>query len=513
MAAFPLRDIRAEDQRLMSFDRLRDYLQNVIQPYSPYYRRLFDRTGIDVGGIRTYDEFRALIPITHKSDIVENLEDFTLSPGIPGEENPKGTEVLDAGHWNGYRSEIGSSFAHPFRTASVDEEMKAAFQREWTPIHFQMSGGSTGQAITTGYTHRDLTLQFRRSAAWIYDLSPSVSPGLKWLNLLPAAPHLAIYAGIILPLLNAKANFNTFGGKVMPTERQVEMAASDNFGAIFAIPSYLTHWLRTARNLVQSSKIGPIKSFKVAVCVGEPLTQAYREIIKTLFADIGSPNVQVLEGMSSTELRTAGFYECTEGSGLHLDPEYIFAELLDPVTKEPVPPGAPGIFVWSHIDWRGTAILRYWTGDYIEGGMSVDPCPHCSLSLPRLNTPIWRAEKDFTKIRGSRVEFVSLQDAVRSVKGVATFQIVLTREIESDPFSRERIEVMVALVEGSDAAAVAVGIEKAVLSAAEIRIDSITFSSAAEIEARLFSKKLKAEWIIDNRAAPAAQSALVGDAR
>ena len=160
--------------------------------------------------------------------------------------------------------------------------------------------------------------------------------------------------------------------------------------------------------------------------------------------------------------------------------------------------------------WRGTAILRYWTGDYIEGGMAVDPCPHCLLSLPRLGTPIWRAEKDFTKIRGSRVEFVSLQDAVRGVGGVATFQIILTKEIESDPFSRERVEVDVAPVEGSDPSAIKANIEKAVLSAVEIRIDSVRFSSAAEIEARLFAKKLKAEWIIDNRAPSIGPAALAG---
>jgi phenylacetate-CoA ligase len=215
--------------------------------------------------------------------------------------------------------------------------------------------------------------------------------------------------------------------------------------------------------------------------------------------------------MSSTELRTAGFYECKEGSGLHLDPEYIFSEILDPDTKEPVPPGKPGIFVWSHIDWRGTAILRYWSGDYIEGGMVVDPCPHCLLSLPRLRTPIWRAEKDFTKIRGTRVEFVSLQDAVRGVQDVATFQIILTKEIESDPFSRDRVEVLVAAVEGNDTGAIQANIKKAVLSAAEIGIDSVRFDSAAEIEARLFAKKLKAEWIVDSRPQSVAPTAPTGE--
>lgn len=505
--AFSIRNIGAEEQRKASLGRLLDYIQRVVEPYSPYYRAQFHRNGVNVSDLKTYEQFRASVPITYKNDIVENLDDFTLSPGIPGEVNAKNTEVLKPEHWARYGNDMEPAFAHPFKEISADEQMKAAFHREWRPIHFQMSGGSTGLAITTGYTRRDIDLQFRRSAAWIYELSPRANADLKWLNLLPAAPHLGIYAGLILPVLNGVANFNTFGGKVMPTERQIEIVASDHFDAILTIPSYLTHWLRTARNLVTSGKIAPIATFKMAICVGEPLTQSYRDIIKSLFSDIGSPDVQVLQGMSSTELRTAGFYECVEGSGLHLDPEYIFAEILHPETKEPVPAGEPGVFVWSHIDWRGTAILRYWTGDYIEGGMVDDPCPHCRLALPRLRTPIWRIEKDFTKIRGTRVEFVSLQDAVRSVKGVSTFQIALTKQDASDLASRDRVEVLVAPVAGADTAVIEANLRKAVMSAVEISIDSITFSSAAEVENRLFAKKLKAEWIVDNRGeASASQS-------
>lgn len=505
--AFPIRNVSPEDQRKASLARLLAYIQTVIEPYSPYYREQFRQNGINVSALKTYDEFRAAVPITYKNDIVGNLDDFTLSPGIPGERNAKNTEALSPEHWARYASDVEPTFAHPFKEMSSDEQMRAAFHREWSPIHFQMSGGSTGLAITTGYTYRDIHLQFRRSAAWIYELSPRAHADIKWLNLLPAAPHLAIYAGLILPLLNGRANFNTFGGKVMPTERQIEIVSGDRFEAILAIPSYLTHWLRTARNLLASGKIAPITTFRMAVCVGEPLTQSYREIIKGLFNGIGSPDVQVLQGMSSTELRTAGFYECVEGSGLHLDPEYIFAEILHPETKEPVATGEPGVFVWSHIDWRGTAILRYWTGDYIENGMVNDPCPHCRLALPRLRTPIWRIEKDFAKIRGSRVEYVSLQDAVRSVKGVATFQIALTKEDKSDPASRDRIEVIVAPVAGADTAAIETNLRNAVMSAVEISVDSVAFGSAAEVEGRLFAKKLKAEWIVDARGEASASQA------
>ncbi len=163
----------------------------------------------------------------------------------------------------------------------------------------------------------------------------------KWLNLMPAAPHLGIYAGLLIPLLNGQPNFNTFGGKVMPTERQVEIASEGNFALILTIPSYLTHWLRTAKRMIENGKIQPITTFRIAYCVAEPITDAYKRVLHELFEAIGSKDVEILEGMGSTELRSAGFYECHEGSKLHFDPEYFFAEILDPETKQPVPHGEP----------------------------------------------------------------------------------------------------------------------------------------------------------------------------
>src|SRR5262249_42948376 len=157
----------------------------------------------------------------------------------------------------------------------------------------------------------------------------------KWLNLLPAAPHLGIYATMLIPLFEGQPNFNTFGGKVMPTERQILIAAEDNFSVIIALPSYLIHWLRMAVRMRETGEISPIASFKVAYCVGEPVTDSYRALIKDAFARLGSENVQVLEGMSSTELRTGGFYECSEGGKLHFDPANFFGEILDPETREP----------------------------------------------------------------------------------------------------------------------------------------------------------------------------------
>ncbi len=500
--AFPFRNTTAQEQQALSFERLRRFIGEYVYPYSPYYRRLMRDIGLTPDDIRTPDDFRR-IPITTKDDLVNNLDEFTLSPRFPGRPCVYDTEEIAPDNLARYRASAGYDVARDlFRERTHEERVYAEFLKEFQPIHFQLSGGTTGRSAMSGYTSRDVQEQFRRSSAWWYSLSGRIGPEDKWINLLPAAPHLGIYATMILPLLAGQPNFNTFGGKVTATERQVEMVAADRFTVLVAIPSYLIHWLRTARAMQEAGAIGPITGFHTAYSVGEPLTPAYRAILKQLFAEIGSADVAILNGMSSTELRSAGFYECAEGSELHLDPENFYLEAIDPETREPVSEGAPAVFVWSHIDWRGTVILRYWSGDLAGGGIRWGHCGHCGLTIPRLIGPLARAAKDFTKIRGARVELMDLIDAVRGSTGVQTFQIVLRKSDANDPFSRDMVEVHVASNGVRSSTEIASEVQAAVTGRTEIRADDIIFEEAAAIEARLFAKKLKAEWIVDLRPQP-----------
>jgi phenylacetate-CoA ligase len=229
------------------------------------------------------------------------------------------------------------------------------------------------------------------------------------------------------------------------------------------------------------------------------VTEAYRSLLKDLFRDLGSPSVAVMEGMSSTELRTGGFYECGEGTKLHLDPAYFFTEILHPETFEPVGQGEPGVFVWSHIDWHGTSILRYWTGDYVSGGLITGTCNHCGLVIPRLGTPIWRAEKDTTKIKGTRVDLVYLIDAVRGSEGVRTFQIVIGKATPDDPYSKDVLDIYVAPKGNESQEILAQNVKRSVQRELELTPDSVIMESTEVLEAKLFAKKLKAEWIVDTR--------------
>jgi phenylacetate-CoA ligase len=54
-----------------AFARLQETL-DWVYAHSPYYRRLFDAAGVHPGDLRSYEEFRALVPRTAKAELVAN---------------------------------------------------------------------------------------------------------------------------------------------------------------------------------------------------------------------------------------------------------------------------------------------------------------------------------------------------------------------------------------------------------------------------------------------------------
>src|SRR5438132_1156907 len=155
------------------------------------------------------------------------------------------------------------------------------------------------------------------------------------------------------------------------------------------------------------------------------MSEKLREIIRTLAHAAGAdPRLKIYETLGMTEMKW-WFGECNEHSGLHLNPRHYYWELLDPQTREPVGPGEPGVLVFSHIGWRGTVLVRYWTGDLVKGGLRWERCRFCGYTFPLLFGPVCRAERDFTKIKGTLVDLSQLIDCIRGMPGVRLFQAVL----------------------------------------------------------------------------------------
>ncbi len=491
----------AEKQKKWNERALMKYMRRYIFPYHPFYRERFAEAGVRSGDIRSAEDFQRLVPLTTKNDIKKDPVAFALQPAVPGRERLYDTAPLRKTDMARYAIEALKTPTQPGapnRLKTFRARVEQAARREWFPIHFHASGGTTGEPTPSMYTHRDI-FKVTPGIAAMANLC-GIELDHRALNLFPAAPHLAFFQVVMSQFLLGGCVFHTCGGAVIPTERQIVLAEKGKFDYIAAIPSYLTYWLETAKKMKDAGAIKGIDTIKYAVVAGEPMVPAYRQRLKEQFDALGS-DAKIIEGYGMTELKGA-FYSCGEGSGIHLSAENYFWEVLDPETKLPVPEGSPGVLTFSHIDFRGTVLLRYYTGDLING-LAWDKCPNCGVTGPRLIVPMSRAVKDFSKIKGSRVSMLDLQTAIRNAPGVETFQVAITKENPDDPFSRDFVKVFVAPLPGADPADIERDIKKNVKLDCEITPNQVIFQSYEEIEERLFQRTgLKADWIVDERRLP-----------
>ncbi len=90
---------------------------------------------------------------------------------------------------------------------------------------------------------------------------------------------------------------------------------------------------------------------------------------------------------------------CKYGTGMHYWDDYIYIEIIDPVTLKPVPDGELGEIVITTLVKEGAPLIRYRTHDLSR--IVPGDCP-CGSKFPRLDTIMGRTD-DMIKIKGVNV--------------------------------------------------------------------------------------------------------------
>jgi phenylacetate-CoA ligase len=500
-------------QRQESFKRLISYIKHYVYPYHPYLRRTYKELGIDPYKIKSYDDFTGL-PLVTKKEYRGDPRAFILQPKFPTQESliPYDTAAIDRKILFKYILQaflnLPRDKANDFRDMPFKDKIIRRIVLEWLPIHFHASAGSTGDPTPAVYTHRDIhsILSGLANVVWLQPKDiPEDSPKATFtkmnFNTFPGAPHLAFFQAVITKLLVGGASFDSFGGKVIPTDQQIRIFAQQKFNAITSVPSYLVYWLRKAVEMHEHGEIPDMPFFEGAILGAEGVSPELEAHILGLVKKLGAhPKFRIVSSYGSTELKWA-FVEPDYDCGIHLDPRFYFWELLDPETKKPVKDGDPGILVFSHIGWRGTVFVRYWTGDLIKGGLFYDRCPRCGFTLPRMYGPIVRYDKDFTKIRGTKVLLPDLITAVRDTKGISSFQIIIDKKIQDDPFSMDVIKLRVAIDKSVDENVLKETLNHRIKAFIELTPDEVIIEKdEKDIETDLFAKTgIKAEYVVDKR--------------
>jgi phenylacetate-coenzyme A ligase PaaK-like adenylate-forming protein len=469
-----------EAQRQLQNKKLRWFFRHKL-PYSPYYRELFKKHNLKFSDFKTTDDLVKL-PFTSKADVAPTVEE----PAKPRQFILQPDEHLIKKYAT--KRELLNVLWKKIRHQDVKRELA----REYKPLHLHFTTGRTSLPTPFGYSEYDLQT-LRETGRRCFNVA-GFSADNVGLNAFPYSPHLGFwlaYYGLAEAGLTALA---TGGGKIMGTQKILDSIERLKVNVLVVIPGYCYHLLRQA---VKQNR--DFSKLKYIVFGAERVSPAFRSKVKELLKQVGANEVQILATYASTEAKTA-WIQCAEHTGYHLYPDIEFIELVDTDGKR-VADGQPGEIVYTSIDWRGTVVVRYKTGDMAQG-IEYGACPSCGRTVPRILPDIQRSSdvKEFylTKIKGEQVNLNNVFPLMSSMNDVDEWQLII-RKHNNDPFDLDEIVVRVAPRHGVSFSDVKGKIETTMH--AEMQVGVIVEEQTTEqlIESLGMETELKEKRILDIR--------------
>jgi phenylacetate-coenzyme A ligase PaaK-like adenylate-forming protein len=471
--------------RALQADQLRRWLRDTVLPFSAHYRELFRQLKLTADDFRSLDDLRRL-PFTSKADLLNTPEnpakarDFLLVPD---------RNVLSRRPSTILRALLQG------RKAVAD-----GFENEFRPIFLTSTTGRSADPVPFLYTNHDLA-NLQLAGERVFGVCGARRED-KLLNMFPFAPHLAFWLTHYGSTSFGVFTASTGGGKVMGTEGQLRFLRKIRPDVLIGMPTFVYHVLhQAAEEGVRCENLHRI------VLGGEKVPDGMRLKLRNLALELGARELDVVTTYGFTEAKMA-FAECPVPvdempTGYHLFPDLGVVEVVDPKSGEPVPHGQPGEIVFTPLDARGTVVLRYRTGDYIDGGLTYAACPHCGRQVPRLVGKISRSsavkEVQLDKIKGTLVDFNELEHVLDDAPNVGAWQIEL-RKLHDDPLEVDELVLHVQKTNGADDDHLTHDLRARLMTHCEITPNRIEFHNAEQMrDLQGVGVQLKEQKLVDHR--------------
>jgi phenylacetate-CoA ligase len=268
-----------------------------------------------------------------------------------------------AGHEVVGRADLGRlplTFKTHLRDATPFGMLAVAPHRAW---HYHETSGTTGEPISTWCGLNEL----RAMAAVVHRMVPELSDDTILLNRFPLFAPVAFVFEEALRLAGAcHIAAGTMSWDV-PFDRAVDFIRRLRVTAVSSLPlePLLLHDVARDRGLDPRAVF---ESVRVVFCGGAVLPPALRRAIEHDW----QARVVEIYGSNETMLMGVG---CPRGR-LHLCTDLIEAEVLDPHTHAPVPPGEPGVMTVTSLVHEVMPLVRYFTGDLVRLAPGACGCGH-----------------------------------------------------------------------------------------------------------------------------------------
>ena len=206
------------------------------------------------------------------------------------------------------------------------------------------------------------------------------------------------------------------------TERQIQFMQDLGATILCCTPSYAAYLGESLKEQGFTPDTIPLKA---GIFGAEPWTEEMRRGIE---ATLG---IKAYDIYGLTETTGPGVsFECCEQTGMHVNEDHFFPEIIDPDTGEVLPEGEKGELVFTSLDKEAFPLLRYRTRDICV--LSRKKCS-CGRTLIKMAKPMGRTD-DMLIIRGvnvfpSQIETVLLNEGYQP-----NYQIVVDRVKNNDTF-------------------------------------------------------------------------------
>ncbi len=274
----------------------------------------------------------------------------------------------------------------------------------------------------------------------------------------------------------SQCGYLTLPGGGMSSAARLRFLLAHAATVVFCTPSYALHLAEVAAAEGIDLAASPVR---MLVAAGEPGASipATRERIEAAWG------ARLFDHYGLTEVGPTAV-ECLENpGGMHVMARDYVAEVIDPATGEPVPPGTPGELVATNLGRLGSPLVRYRTGDVVR--LDPAPCP-CGRPWPRLAGGVLGRTDDMIHLRGNNLYPAALEAVVRRFPEVAEYRVTIDR---SGPLAAVRVEV--------EPAPAAVGNHVADRVARAIRDDLFFRADVAEVPPGTLPRfELKAKRIV-----------------
>lgn len=331
-----------------------------------YYRKLMDEKGVKPEDIQTIDDIKKL-PFLTKADLRE---------------------------------------AYPYGLLGTDLK---------NCVRIQSTSGTTGKRVVAFYTQADIELWEECCARAI------VAAGGTKDDVCQVCYGYGLFTGG--PGLNGGSH--KVGCLTLPmssgnTERQIQFMMDLKSTILCCTPSYAAY---IGESLADAGYKPEDNHLKAGIFGAEPWTEEMRRNIEK------SLGIKAYDIYGLTETSGPGVsFECSEQTGMHINEDHFYAEIIDPDTGEVLPEGSKGELVFTSLDKEAFPLLRYRTRDICV--LTRKKCS-CGRTHVKMCKPMGRSD-DMLIIRGVNVFPSQIETVLLNEGYTPNYQIIVDRVNNTD---------------------------------------------------------------------------------